>query len=50
MDLSFSVQLGCIYHLLSSEKLESRTYSVPPEIDEMVVREKLKMDGIEIDE
>lgn len=49
MDLSFSVQLGCIYHLLFSEKLEPQTYPVPVEIDEMVVREKLKADGIKID-
>ncbi len=50
MDLSFSVQLGCIFHLLAAQKLEPQVYPVPVEIDEMVVREKLKADGIEIDE
>ncbi len=50
MDLSFSVQLGCIYHLLASPKLEQQVYPVPTEIDEMVVREKLTADGIRIDD
>ena len=50
MDLSFSVQLGCIYHLLTSPKLEPQVYPVPVKIDEMVVREKLNADGIAIDE
>ncbi|MBC8184468.1 adenosylhomocysteinase [candidate division KSB1 bacterium] len=49
MDLSFSVQLGCVYHLLASPKLEPTVYPVPVEIDEMVVREKLAADGIKID-
>jgi len=49
MDLSFAVQLGCLHYLLSSEKLAPGVYPVPGEIDEMVVREKLKVDGIEID-
>ena len=49
MDLSFSVQLGCIYFLLASDKLEPIVHPVPMEIDEMVVREKLKADGIEIE-
>ena len=49
MDLSFSVQLGCIYYLLSSKKLERKVHKVPDEIDELVIREKLKAEGIEID-
>jgi len=49
MDLSFAVQLGCLHYLLSSEKLEAGVYPVPDEIDEKVVREKLSVDGIEID-
>ena len=50
MDLSFSVQLGCIFRLLASPKLEPQVYPVPSEVDEMVVREKLKTDGIRIDD
>jgi adenosylhomocysteinase len=49
MDLSFAVQLGCLHYLLSSKKLSPGVYPVPGEIDEMVVREKLTVDGIEID-
>ncbi|MBD3290685.1 adenosylhomocysteinase [candidate division KSB1 bacterium] len=49
MDLSFSVQLACIHHLLTSEKLSPDVYPVPRHIDEMVVRQKLAVDGIEID-
>lgn len=49
MDLSFSVQLACIHHLLKSDKLPPAVYPVPKHIDEMVVRQKLELDGIEID-
>lgn len=49
MDMSFSLQLGCVHHVLKSENLEPEVYGVPVEIDEMVVREKLKADGIQID-
>ena len=49
MDLSFSVQLGCIHYLLSRERLLPRVYKVPEEIDELVVREQLHADGIAID-
>lgn len=49
MDLSFSVQLGCIHYLLSQEKLQPGVYKVPVEIDELVVREQLRADGIVID-
>jgi len=49
MDLSFSVQLGSLHHLLVSERLAPKVYKVPVEIDEMVVREKLAAEGIEID-
>jgi len=49
MDLSFGVQLGCIHYLLSREKLAPGVYSVPVEIDERVVREQLRADGIKID-
>ncbi len=50
MDLSFSVQLACIHYLLKSPKLTPDVYQVPKHIDEMVVRQKLTVDGIEIDE
>ncbi|MEJ2635353.1 MAG: adenosylhomocysteinase [Calditrichia bacterium] len=49
MDMSFSVQLGCINYFLSSEKQAPAVYRVPPEIDELVTREKLKVERIEID-
>ena len=49
MDLSFAVQLGCLHYLLSSDKLMPKVYSVPVAIDEIVVREKLSVDSIEID-
>lgn len=49
MDLSLALQLGCIHHLLSSVNLDVEVHQVPNYIDEMVVREKLKSDGIEID-
>lgn len=48
-DLSFAVQLGCLHYLLSFKKLAPGVYPVPYQIDEMVVREKLRVDGIEID-
>jgi len=49
MDMSFSVQLGCIHYFLSSNKLESKLYKVPDEIDRMVTEKKLKAEGITID-
>ena len=49
MDLSFSVQLGCLHHLLSSKDLEPKVYKVPTEIDRLVTEEKLKVEGITID-
>ncbi|MGD9900016.1 MAG: adenosylhomocysteinase [Calditrichaceae bacterium] len=49
MDMSFSLQLASIHYLLSTGKLENKVYRVPDVIDEMVVREKLKVEGISID-
>jgi adenosylhomocysteinase len=49
MDMSFSLQLASLHYILSSENLENKVYQVPGEIDEMVVREKLRVEGIEID-
>jgi adenosylhomocysteinase len=48
-DMSFSLQLASLHHILSSENLENKVYQVPVEIDEMVVREKLQVEGIEIE-
>ncbi len=49
MDLSFSLQLGCLYYFLSRAKMQPDVYQVPVETDELVVREKLRVEGIEID-
>ncbi|MGD9489618.1 MAG: adenosylhomocysteinase [Calditrichaceae bacterium] len=49
MDMSFSLQLASIHYLLSTGKLENKVYRVPDVIDEMVVREKLNVEGISID-
>lgn len=49
MDLSFSVQLGCLHYLLSSNGLGPKVYKVPTEIDRLVTEEKLKVEGITID-
>jgi adenosylhomocysteinase len=49
MDMSFSVQLSCLYFLLSAGKLEKKLIKVPEEIDRMVTEEKLRVEGISID-
>lgn len=49
LDLSFSLQLASLHYILSSAHLENKVYRVPQEIDEMVVREKLRVEGIRID-
>ncbi len=49
LDLSFALQLASLHYILSSDGLENRVYKVPDEIDELVVREKLRMEGIHID-
>jgi len=49
LDMSFSLQLASLHYILSAHRLENRVYPVPDEIDEMVVREKLRVDGISID-
>ena len=50
LDLSFALQLASMHYVLSETHLDVKFYSVPDEIDEMIVRERLKVDGIEIDE
>lgn len=49
MDMSFSVQLGCLHYFLSSGKREAKLYKVPEEIDRLVTEEKLRVEGITID-
>jgi len=49
MDLSFSLQLASMHYILTTKNLEKKVYSVPDEIDEVVVREKLRVEGIDID-
>jgi adenosylhomocysteinase len=50
MDMSFSVQLGCLHFFLQNEKREAKLYKVPDEIDRLVTSEKLKVEGISIDD
>jgi len=49
LDLSFGLHLASLNYVLSSPNLKPGFYSVPKKIDEMVVRERLKADHIEID-
>ncbi len=49
MDMSLSLQLASLHYILSSDNLENKVYQVPDEIDEMIVREKLRAEGIEIE-
>lgn len=50
LDLSFALQLASMHYILSTKHLEPKFYRVPKEIDEMIVRLKLKVDRIGIDE
>lgn len=49
LDLSFGLQLASMHYILSTDNLKPKFYNVPKEIDEMVVRERLKADNIRID-
>lgn len=49
MDMSFSVQLGCLHYFLSGKAVDPQLYKVPVEIDELVAREKLIAEGLTID-
>ena len=49
MDMSFSLQLASLHYLLRTPLREPGIYSLPTEIDEMVVREKLAAEGLTID-
>ncbi|HPC35613.1 MAG TPA: adenosylhomocysteinase [Candidatus Marinimicrobia bacterium] len=48
LDLSFALQLSCLHYVLGNN-LTPGFYYVPVEIDEMVVRERLNVDGCAID-
>ncbi|MCU0412687.1 MAG: adenosylhomocysteinase, partial [Bacteroidetes bacterium] len=49
LDMSFSLQLASLHYLLRTPKRKPGVYDLPDEIDELVVREKLVVEGIEID-
>ena len=50
MDMSFAIQAGCAERLVTHRKeLKPKVYDVPPEMDELVARLKLKALGVTID-
>jgi len=50
MDMSFANQALCVKYLVEKSRMESKVYSVPKEIDELVASLKLKAINVEIDE
>jgi len=50
MDMSFSLQLATMHYVLSTPGLSPGVHTVPKWIDELVVREKLAVEGFSIDE
>lgn len=50
LDISFSLQLASIHHVLTNNYQGGKLHKVPREIDEMVIREKMKVENIQIDE
>ena len=50
MDMSFANQALCSEFIAKSNKLDTRVYSVPKEIDEKIAELKLQKMGIKIDE
>jgi adenosylhomocysteinase len=50
MDMSFANQALCSEYVAKSDKLQTKVYTVPKEIDEEVAELKLKSMGISIDE
>ena len=50
MDMSFANQALCSEYVAKSNKLQTKVYTVPKEIDEKVAELKLKSMGINIDE
>ncbi|MFO8109707.1 MAG: adenosylhomocysteinase [Thermoplasmata archaeon] len=49
MDMSFSLQMLAAEYVVDTDGLEPKVYNIPRELDEMVARLRLKVDGIEID-
>ncbi len=50
MDMSFSLQLATMHYVLSTPGLSNGVHEVPRRIDELVVREKMVVEGFSIDE
>jgi adenosylhomocysteinase len=50
MDMSFANQALCVKYLVEQSRMESKVYSVPKEIDELVASLKLKATNVGIDE
>jgi adenosylhomocysteinase len=51
MDMSFSIQALALEHMVKNHgSMEPKVHSVPPEMDELVARIKLKTMGLSIDE
>jgi len=51
MDMSFSIQALALEHLVRNHaNMEARVYPVPPEMDDLVARIKLRTMGISIDQ
>jgi adenosylhomocysteinase len=50
MDMSFANQALCVKYLVEKSRMESKVYSVPREIDELVASLKLKAINVKIDE
>ncbi|RKY55888.1 MAG: adenosylhomocysteinase [Candidatus Neomarinimicrobiota bacterium] len=49
LDISFSLQLASIHHVLTSNYKGGKLHKVPIEIDEMIIREKMEVENIRID-
>ena len=50
LDISFSLQLASIHHVLTHHYQGGKVLNVPKEIDETVIREKMNVEHIKIDE
>jgi len=50
MDISFALQTLTVEHILKTEELDNRVYSVPEKVDREVAEMKLKSMGVELDE
>lgn len=50
MDMSFSLQLASLHYVLSTPDLKPGVHAVPRSIDELVVRERMAVEGFSIDD